>query len=97
MICERCHGDFPLHKGRFCGTCMPTAMGFRVGDRVRMTREGIRRLASPRARATTGVVTSLLPKSGGEHVQVLRDGLKMAVKYHASFWEQIPSAEESPR
>ena len=23
MKCERCGGDFPAKKGRFCGTCQP--------------------------------------------------------------------------
>lgn len=23
MTCQRCGGDFPGRKGRFCGTCLP--------------------------------------------------------------------------
>ena len=30
MICERCKGDFPGKKGRFCGTCPTTKTGTQV-------------------------------------------------------------------
>lgn len=59
---------------------------FQIGDRVRMSAEGLRRHRGSRA-PTTGKVVGFCRGTAEYGVRVLRDGRKTVVTVHAPWWE----------
>jgi hypothetical protein len=61
----------------------------KIGDRVKLSREGIRANIHPDSRERLGTVTSLTGgmKDSKTYVGVLRDGSKSSIRYWIGFWE----------
>ena len=60
---------------------------FRLGQKLRMTKDGIAQRLGPRGRMDQGCTGKLLAIKPPLAVKVLRDGTKTPAWYHADFWE----------
>lgn len=61
---------------------------WKIGQRVRLTADGVCQGLQGRARRPIGVIVDLMPRYLGR-VKVQRYGLKTAMVYMSKFWEPI--------
>ena len=77
----------PKPIGMKAAKIIPARQKFKIGQRVRVSPEGLRRDISPMSR--TGMIDHFGYRSAT--INVLRDGMTTTARYHMDYWEVDPA------